>query len=71
MPVMLVGEQPGNDEDLAGRPFVGPAGRLRDRALEAAGIARDQAYVTDVVKHFKRRRCARRTTRAAVARSGA
>ncbi len=52
-PVMLVGEQPGNEEDLAGHPFVGPAGRLLDRALADAGIARDQAYVTNVVKHFK------------------
>src|SRR5215470_8617036 len=51
--VMLVGEQPGNDEDLAGKPFVGPAGRVLDRALEAAGIARDDVYVTNVVKHFK------------------
>jgi uracil-DNA glycosylase len=51
--VMLVGEQPGNDEDLAGHPFVGPAGKLLDRALEEAGIDRDQAYVTNVVKHFK------------------
>jgi uracil-DNA glycosylase len=51
--VMLVGEQPGNDEDLAGKPFVGPAGRILDRALEAAGIARDDVYVTNVVKHFK------------------
>jgi DNA polymerase len=51
--VMLVGEQPGNDEDLEGRPFVGPAWRVLDRALEAAGIARDGAYVTNVVKHFK------------------
>ena len=51
--VMLVGEQPGNDEDLAGRPFVGPAGQLLDRALDAAGVARGDAYVTDVVKHFK------------------
>ncbi len=50
---MLVGEQPGNEEDLAGHPFVGPAGRLLDRALAEAGIARDQAYVTNVVKHFK------------------
>jgi uracil-DNA glycosylase len=52
-PVMLVGEQPGNEEDLAGRPFVGPAGRLLDHALEEAGIDRTQAYVTNVVKHFK------------------
>ena len=51
--VMLVGEQPGNDEDLAGRPFVGPAGQLLDRALDAAGVARGDAYVTNVVKHFK------------------
>jgi DNA polymerase len=50
---MLVGEQPGNDEDLAGRPFIGPAGRLLDEALAAAGIDRDDAYVTNVVKHFK------------------
>jgi DNA polymerase len=51
--VMLVGEQPGNDEDLAGRPFVGPAGQLLDRALEQAAIDRSRAYVTNVVKHFK------------------
>jgi uracil-DNA glycosylase len=51
--VMLVGEQPGNDEDLAGKPFVGPAGRVLDRAVEAAGIARADVYVTNVVKHFK------------------
>ena len=51
--VVLVGEVPGNDEDLAGRPFVGPAGRVLDEALEAAGIGRDDAYVTNVVKHFK------------------
>jgi DNA polymerase len=50
---MLVGETPGNDEDLAGRPFVGAAGRLLDRALEEAGIERSAAYVTNVVKHFK------------------
>jgi DNA polymerase len=50
---MLVGEQPGNDEDRRGKPFVGPAGRLLDEALEAAGIARADAYVTNVVKHFK------------------
>ncbi len=52
-PLMLAGEQPGNEEDLSGRPFVGPAGRLLDRALEEAGIDRAQAYVTNVVKHFK------------------
>ena len=51
--VMFVGEQPGNDEDLEGRPFVGPAGKLLDQALEEAGIDRTQAYVTNVVKHFK------------------
>jgi uracil-DNA glycosylase len=51
--IMLVGEQPGDKEDLAGRPFVGPAGRELDRALETAGIPRDEAYVTNVVKHFK------------------
>ena len=51
--VMLVGEQPGNSEDLAGRPFVGPAGALLDRALEEAGIDRSKVYVTNVVKHFK------------------
>jgi DNA polymerase len=51
--VMLVGEQPGNEEDLEGHPFVGPAGRLLDRALEEAGIDRRLAYVTNVVKHFK------------------
>jgi uracil-DNA glycosylase family protein len=51
--VMLVGEQPGDQEDKAGKPFVGPAGRLLDRALEEAGIERDDAYVTNAVKHFK------------------
>ena len=51
--VMLVGEMPGNDEDLAGKPFVGPAGRILNRALEEAGIDRSDAYVTNVVKHFK------------------
>ena len=51
--VMFVGEQPGNDEDIAGHPFVGPAGRLLDDALDQAGIAREQTYVTNVVKHFK------------------
>ena len=51
--VMLVGEQPGDREDLEGRPFVGPAGRLLDEALLEAGIDRDAAYVTNVVKHFK------------------
>jgi DNA polymerase len=51
--VMFVGEQPGNEEDLSGHPFVGPAGRLLDRALEAAGIDRSAVYVTNAVKHFK------------------
>src|SRR5690348_4993715 len=51
--VMFVGEQPGNEEDLSGHPFVGPAGRLLDSALEEAGIDRAGAYVTNVVKHFK------------------
>jgi DNA polymerase len=51
--LMLVGEQPGDREDLEGRPFVGPAGALLDRALADAGIDRDRAYVTNVVKHFK------------------
>jgi uracil-DNA glycosylase family protein len=51
--IVLVGEQPGNDEDLKGEPFVGPAGRLLDDALEQAGIDRSQAYVTNAVKHFK------------------
>jgi uracil-DNA glycosylase len=51
--VMLVGEQPGDREDREGKPFVGPAGRLLDRALEAAGIDRGRVYVTNVVKHFK------------------
>lgn len=49
--VMLVGEQPGNEEDVSGKPFVGPAGRLLDKALEEAGIDRSAAYVTNVVKH--------------------
>jgi len=51
--VMFVGEQPGNEEDLTGKPFVGPAGRLFDSALEETGIDRKQTYVTNVVKHFK------------------
>jgi len=51
--LMLVGEQPGDQEDLTGHPFVGPAGKLLDRALEAAGIDRAAVYVTNVVKHFK------------------
>jgi uracil-DNA glycosylase len=52
-PIMLVGEQPGDKEDLAGKPFVGPAGQMLDRALEEAGIDRQQIYVTNAVKHFK------------------
>jgi uracil-DNA glycosylase family protein len=53
VPLVLVGEQPGDAEDRAGRPFVGPAGKLLDSALEEAGIDRENAYVTNVVKHFK------------------
>jgi uracil-DNA glycosylase len=51
--IMLVGEQPGDQEDLAGKPFVGPAGKIMDRALEEAGIDRKEVYVTNAVKHFK------------------
>jgi len=51
--IMFVGEQPGDAEDLAGHPFVGPAGKLLDRCMRAAGIDRDRAYVTNAVKHFK------------------
>jgi uracil-DNA glycosylase len=51
--VMMVGEQPGDREDIEGRPFVGPAGRVLDQALEQVGIDRDLVYVTNVVKHFK------------------
>lgn len=51
--LMLVGEQPGDYEDVAGKPFVGPAGKIMDRALEEAGIDRSQAYITNAVKHFK------------------
>ncbi|MCU1285576.1 MAG: putative polymerase related protein [Acidobacteriales bacterium] len=51
--VVFVGEQPGDKEDLLGRPFVGPAGQLLDRALELAGIEREETYVTNIVKHFK------------------
>jgi uracil-DNA glycosylase len=51
--LMLLGEQPGDQEDIAGRPFVGPAGKVLDRALEAAGIDRGDLYVTNAVKHFK------------------
>lgn len=51
--VVMVGEQPGDKEDLAGRPFVGPAGGLLDRAIEEAGFVRDDVYITNVVKHFR------------------
>src|SRR6267154_5533708 len=51
--IMFVGEQPGNQEDLEGKPFVGPAGKLLDSALEEAGIDRSKTYVTNAVKHFK------------------
>lgn len=65
--VVMVGEQPGTEEDLEGLPFVGPSGRLLAESLEAAGIARDEVYVTTVVKHFKweasgRRRLHRKPT---------
>ena len=53
--LMLVGEQPGDREDTEGHPFVGPAGRILDRGLERAGIARDAVYITNVVKHFRYR----------------
>src|SRR5438067_12585323 len=52
-PLLLVGEQPGDKEDIAGKPFVGPAGLILDRALQEAGIDRKKAYVTNAVKHFK------------------
>jgi len=52
-PIMMVGEQPGDKEDLAGRPFVGPAGALLDSALADAGVDRDEVFVTNAVKHFK------------------
>jgi uracil-DNA glycosylase family protein len=51
--IVMVGEQPGDREDVAGRPFVGPAGGLLDRAIEEAGLVRDDIYFTNVVKHFK------------------
>ena len=51
--VVMIGEQPGNDEDIKGKPFIGPSGKLLDEALAAAGIERADAYVTNVVKHFK------------------
>src|SRR4051812_42645686 len=52
-PIMLVGEQPGDSEDLAGKPFVGPAGGILDRALDSARIERSSLYATNAVKHFK------------------
>jgi uracil-DNA glycosylase len=58
--LMLVGEQPGDREDREGQPFVGPAGRVLDEALQSAGIAREEAYVTNVVKHFKWRPAGKR-----------
>ena len=51
--VMFVGEQPGDKEDLAGRPFVGPSGKLLDVELQAAGLNREECYITNAVKHFK------------------
>src|SRR5438552_7617158 len=51
--IMLVGEQPGNDEDREGHPFIGPAGRLLDQLLEQAGISRSRVFVTNAVKHFR------------------
>jgi uracil-DNA glycosylase len=51
--VMLVGEQPGDQEDISGKPFVGPAGRMLDRALQEAGLTRDDVFITNAVKHFK------------------
>jgi uracil-DNA glycosylase len=51
--IVFIGEQPGNQEDLQGKPFVGPAGKLLDRALEQAGIDRNAVYITNAVKHFK------------------
>lgn len=59
-PLMFVGEQPGDQEDLAGRPFVGPAGQVFDRALAEAGVPRDRSFVTNAVKHFKHKRRGKR-----------
>jgi len=61
--VMIVGEQPGDMEDRAGKPFVGPSGKLLDRAFDGAGISRDDVYVTNAVKHFKWAKDARTTRR--------
>ncbi len=57
--MMLVGEQPGDYEDVAGKPFVGPAGKIMDQALEEAGIDRSQVYVTNTVKHFRQAKAGR------------
>jgi DNA polymerase len=67
--LMLVGEQPGDQEDTQGRPFVGPAGRLLEQALEQAGIDRDDAYLTNAVKHFKWEARGKRRIHAKPARS--
>ncbi len=58
--MMLVGEQPGDMEDMEGKPFVGPAGAVLDRALKDAGVARGETYVTNAVKHFKHERRGKR-----------
>src|SRR5213079_3099302 len=58
--MFMIGEQPGDYEDVAGKPFVGPAGKILDRALEEAGINRDEVYVTNAVKHFKWEPCGKR-----------
>jgi DNA polymerase len=58
--LILIGEQPGDQEDVAGRPFVGPAGRILDRALSDAGIPRDDVFITNAVKHFKYERSGKR-----------
>lgn len=58
--IVLAGEQPGDKEDIEGEPFVGPAGRLLDRALQRAGVSREDAYVTNVVKHFRFKRQGKR-----------
>src|SRR5207249_8584146 len=58
--LLMVGEQPGDHEDLEGRPFVGPAGHILDRALEEAGLDRSSIYVTNAVKHFKNERRGKR-----------
>jgi uracil-DNA glycosylase len=73
--LMLVGEQPGDEEDRAGSPFVGPAGRMLDRALADAGVDRERVFITNVVKHFKwrpsgRRRLHERPTRAEIRACG-